>query len=343
MKLLLAIIIYVFSVLFVNGNSISDISKSRIDFFISDESPVFKGFRDLCINNNEVFITDNPKSRVFVYNFKKNKLVFNRQIGKHGQGPGDLSLPSYLSISNKIVVVKDQIGFSFFSLDGEYISRFRYFGLSNPFVFNNKRIYKINSSIKESHLIDSFSMEGKVVKKIGKKYLKLDLSNNRIKKNFPFFYNGIIVNKKKFLIYINKNFGDILLFNIMGNLKKKRSTKEFLDKKGILRFNNNIKTIAKGIAVKNFRLTIKPLFRDAYIGGTNLYLLSNGLKEIKIYIFDNRNLDFKKEIRLHSSNEDEFLYYGDIVETISEIKFYFIVAGEDFFVARFSIKNELIK
>jgi hypothetical protein len=65
-----------------------------------------------------IYVLDYEECCVKIYDKNGNHI---KTFGSPGQGPGDLYLPSYITISKeKEIVVKNFRNFSFFSLDGEY-------------------------------------------------------------------------------------------------------------------------------------------------------------------------------------------------------------------------------
>ena len=72
------------------------------------------------------------------------------------------------------MLVVDSKGFSFFKLDGTFLSTFRRFGGLLGYVYINGIIFMKNGNPDKLHLIDVFTKKGKNIAKCGVKYINVD-------------------------------------------------------------------------------------------------------------------------------------------------------------------------
>jgi hypothetical protein len=245
-----------------------------------DAGHYFKMPSDIVAFEDTIYITDNFKHKLLVYDLSSD-LHFSKVIGQPGQGPGDLNLPIELSIWENMIAVKDQIGFSFFTFDGQFISKFRSFGPWVSFVYLKDEIFNINIKPNSSHLISVYSMEGKKIAKIGNKYLAVNWRvNNNLHQHLAekILYAGKLLSDGEFVYYINMNFGNVIKFSVDGKVIKEGDISpnfgemgKFIKTKNEERLKNGIKIINKSIPVYN-------IFKDAYIHKNKIYFFGHDIR-----------------------------------------------------------------
>ena len=144
---------------FISGDQ-GDLIRTELIIENKDET-FFKSIADLEVYKDSLFILDSASSRILQFIIDNNKLKFIRSYGRFGQGPGDIEQPMQISIWNDILSVKDQLGISFFDLNGSFIKRFRLFSPMTSFLFRDNQIYYATSNPLKKDLIEVYSSEGK--------------------------------------------------------------------------------------------------------------------------------------------------------------------------------------
>lgn len=102
----------------------------------------------------------------------KDDLKLEKIIGKSGEGPGDLNGPVSLSIWQEELVVRDQIGYSIYALEGNFKQRFRAFTSDISFVYLDNTIYTVNPHPEEHFLIEVYGKDGKKLFDFGDKLIR---------------------------------------------------------------------------------------------------------------------------------------------------------------------------
>lgn len=284
----------------------------------------FKTIADIEAYKDYLFIVDNAYHRVLEFKIKNNKLEFQRFIGRKGQGPGDLELPLRISIWNDTLAVQDQLGISFFDIDGAFKRKFRLFsgGISFSFIKNN--IYYATTNPTKSNFIEVYSMDGKRLYTFGEKKKFFDLDYNIHKGMRPttaeiIIFNGFLLSDEDYIYYINRRFGTLIKFTISGKkfletnitplfgkneLEKAKENRKLFLEKGFNLFE------AKGRIPQNY------IFRSAKISDNNIYLLSdqwnflekklNSFLEIKC--IDKNNFGTFSTYQTSLSEDERLLY-----------------------------------
>ena len=119
-------IILLLSVIFCIQSGNKEVLLNQILYYFPDsESPTFFTAAEMLHARGKIYIVDNFKHKIRVFS-EGGEFLFN--FGRRGLGPGDLYLPGYISEWNGIIAIKDQIGISFFDLNGNFLWKFRLFG-----------------------------------------------------------------------------------------------------------------------------------------------------------------------------------------------------------------------
>jgi hypothetical protein len=220
-KLFTPIIIFwaVLSFLPLKGEQIK-LQRSEIEIDFKDEG-YFKSIPFIELSNDLFFISDNFNHRVLEYKLRGNKLEFLRPIGRQGQGPGDLLRPSDIAAKNDILAVQDELGISFFGLDGIFQSKFQLLSKSVAFAFADGRIYSANYDYKKPELIQVYegTSEPKYAFQEKKKLFPLNytihkgLSPDSLER---IIFEGVLLTDSRHIYYLNKRFGKCLQFTLQG-------------------------------------------------------------------------------------------------------------------------------
>jgi hypothetical protein len=193
-------------------------SDIEIDF---KEDGYYKTIPHIELVNDLFFISDNFNHRILEYRFQGNKLEFLRPVGRAGQVPGDLQLPTNISIWNGVLAVQDQIGISFFNLDGTFKSKFQLLSKSVTFTFAGGKIYSATYDSKKPELIQVYAgtSEREFVFQEKKKLFPLNydihkgLSPDSVER---IIFEGVLLTDGRYIYYLNKRFGKCLQYTLQG-------------------------------------------------------------------------------------------------------------------------------
>lgn len=210
------------------------LQRSDIEIDFKDEG-YFKSIPFIELSNDLFFITDNFGHRILEYRLQGNKLEFLRPIGRQGQGPGDLLRPSEISINNGVLAVQDELGISFFGLDGSFQSKFQLLSKSVAFTYAEGRIYSATYDYKKPELIQVYegTSEPKFAFQEKKKLFPLNynihkgLSPDSIER---IIFEGILLMDGRYIYYLNKRFGKCLQYTLQGEKTAERDLLPMLGK-----------------------------------------------------------------------------------------------------------------
>jgi hypothetical protein len=260
------------------------------------EDVFFKNIPFIAVDDfGNIYAVDNLRHTIYKLD-KNGKLIM--EIGRKGQGPGDLSYPRYISIYNNRIFTVDNIGISIFDLNGKFINRFRkFYRIFSIAVYKNTVLL---ASVSTKNLITVFDYKGKKLNSFGKKY-DVDYS---IHKGWPEIVVdrainiGKIVCSENYIYYITYLFGDIFKYDVNGKLLFK---KEMPNNINIIKRNRKI-YFKKG--VKKDTPYIKFL-NDAIYFGNKIYLLL-WKKDIygEIWQLDENTLEVEKKYRFFGKNRE---------------------------------------
>jgi len=303
-----------FNLLNTANFSVEAITLKKIYYYPQkDDDYYFRSLVDLIIFNNNIYAVENFKNNIVVFRFEKDNIVFSSFIGKPGQGPGDLQYPNRISIWKDELAVKDALGFSFYFLNGKFINKFKTFSAMPIFVLIENKIYWLNIDPKDDHLIEIYSKDGRFINNLGKKFHKIDLS--LFKEFNPFYieqiiYDGNLLTDGSFLYYLNSGFGDVIKYNLNGEQILKKNLANVFGKRGTAVLDKNRKIyFHDGLKISKDGSREYPrnyIFKDAYISGRFVYLLSGDYtpgenspnKEISIKVLSLDTLELSKEYRI---------------------------------------------
>ena len=113
--------------LLVNGSTADNtkILKKIGAYPKTDKDYYFNGLQDLDVVGDNIFGVENANNKAVKFSFDGRTIKFVKEIGRPGQGPGDLMLPMSLAITKNGIAVFDEAGISLFSADGSFQDRFK--------------------------------------------------------------------------------------------------------------------------------------------------------------------------------------------------------------------------
>jgi hypothetical protein len=295
MPLLVIFLFFAASVLY------GDVMELKRTFFYPKESQdyYFKPISDLLCVDDMIYGVENLRNKVIALKFEPTKISYTFDIGRPGEGPGDLQHPFSLSIRNDEIAVKEAGFFSFFNKAGKYLFKFRAFSYNNDFVYINNKIYWRNANLKEDHLIEIYTKEGERISSFGKKFLAADINAFQ---NPPFIesllYEGYIFSDGKSIFYFNSRFGNYIIFSLEGKTLAEGDISEYFGERGkkIKEYNNETYIERKKDKKrKSLGYPRSEIFEDGYLYNNKIYFISstimskNGMKTI----FELRKFDIK--------------------------------------------------
>jgi hypothetical protein len=238
----------------------------------------------IAMHNDLFFISDNFKHRILVFRFHKNLLEFCRAIGQPGQGPGDLMLPTDISVSADSLAVRDELGISFFGSDGVYKSRFTLLSKSTAMLYLKPDVYIATCDSRSPDLIQVYAESGKMSLSFQEKRalhpLRYDihkgLSPDSVER---IVFDGILRAEGSSLYYLSRRFGDFVKYGLSGKAIIKKELAPLLsDNERAKSEENRRMFIDDGFdLIKNNRMVPNlHLFSDAQILNGRLYLLIDG-------------------------------------------------------------------
>ena len=245
----------------------------------------FKPISNLAVLGNVIYAVENLSNKVTAFkielpanNFDKPSIKYAFDVGKPGQGPGDLMHPFTISIWDDEIVVKESGFFSFFGKNGEFRSKFRIFTENNSFVCEDNKIFWLNPIFKQNHLIEVYERDGKRINTIGIKNIKADIS----KFKNPFYiekllYEGKLLSDGNLLYYINARFGNYFIFSMDGQIVSQGDISNKFGERGkiIKAYSNDvyIKQIRKNDGNTGFPKSI--IFEDAALYKDEIYFINS--------------------------------------------------------------------
>ncbi len=263
--------------------SAESIQLTRYDYYPKNEDDYF--FRpvvDLVILNDSLFGVENFSHKVLMFSIQDD-IELMKVIGGVGQAPGEFRLPFRVSVWNDEMLIKDDVGFSFFDGEGKFKSRFvrTAYGNGSICLFSNDKIFMLNLKIDENHFIDVYTKDGEKISEFGEKYLEIDTSKYQGFRPFGIgraVYEGILLDEGENIIYLNFKFGDIIKLYQNGDIISESNFSNYFGNHGkqVLRANKKI-FIDEGIKLTktNNSYPSYAVIKDAYLSSGKIYLLES--------------------------------------------------------------------
>jgi hypothetical protein len=300
----------------------------------------FRPLVGLSISGNGLFACENFGHKILKFSIE-NGMKLVQEIGKRGQGPGDLNLPSGLSVWQDEIAVMDELGISIFDMAGGFRERFKRLLSPGSFAFTGDRIYVLDFNPDQKHLIKVLSRKGESLGACGGKSLDIDfskfkgLSPSMVERSV---YEGRLITDGKKLYYLNKSFGDLLEYDREGReLSRADFTAFFGDPGRRIRKANYRTWIEEGLDLVQSKGMFRyfPIILDAQILDGIIYLLSDGRepgdktgnKELVIKAVDTVSLDVKGDYFFPMNGDDPVFCFA--VGGYPEIPVFYVSMGTD--------------
>ncbi len=282
----------------------------------------------IIIKDDQLFVLENWKHRVLIFKLGSNSIKFVKNIGKKGQGPGDLNLPAHISIDGNKISIKDEEGVSLFSLDGKFLFKFRTFSGTISDFYSKDVYFTLTANPNLKNLILLFSHNGKRLAEIFPKYLEIDYSKNKYVSPIfleKYFYKGKIFPYSNRIYYLNIVFGTLFKLDHSGNLLASLSLDSALNKNAVLDIIKNNELLHEGLDTEfpdsgGLRVKLLTICSDAYLFKNKLFLLdhpyhsetltdTNGkeIKKICIRSFDIEKMRADDVFEFDISNDEKYL------------------------------------
>jgi hypothetical protein len=242
----------------------------------------FRPLISLMSLGNLIFAIENLRNKAIALNLVYPRLTYAFDLGRPGQGPGDLMHPMSLSIWNEEIAIKDSGFFSFFDKNGRFLSKFRVFENEKAFIYQDNKIYWLNPTLDENHLIEVYLKEGKRISTIGKKFIEADVRAFRNPSLIEsLLYEGNLFSDGKSLFYFNSRFGRFIIFSFEGKVLSEGDISKIFGERGekIKEFNNDvyIKRTKKENQASGYPRPV--IFEDGYLHKDKLYFINSIIKK----------------------------------------------------------------
>lgn len=324
---------------------------SRRDLFPEGENgEIFKTGVDLKCHGEWIYVVDHFHHRVLRYQLDKT-LKFVDTIGTKGLGPGDLLFPLTISIWNNTLVINDRRGFSFFTLSGEYIKKYKDTSSYFSSTFCENKIFTLSTDGESSHFIQNATTDGKVIGLFGRKLFPLNygivkrLNASQVE---TYIYRGFLLADSKYIYYINIRFGNIIKYTLSGKEIARGNISGFFGENGQKKVQKNAQMfLEEGFdpldkKTQKIRIRALYLFSKAAISDKCIYLLSDSYNYvdnknesfIEIISIDKHTFSLNKKYRTKETEEPEKIYSFD-VKTKGK-------SGKSFIVAMSSLEGNVI-
>jgi len=285
-----------------------------------------------------VYVLDNNYGKIFKMSAEGK---FVREIGRRGQGPGDLYWPIYMEIKGDCLFVADNLGVSIFSLDGRFIQKFRLFkGKEGIAPYQDKvAVFEIG----KNSLFTLYQADGKRLLEFGQKY-QVDY---KIFKGYSdrdvdsMIHRGKLVTDQESFYYLCYGLGEISKYDKEGKLVKKVKL-DGLNNEWIQGF---IRTFfVKGRTYDPYpkRGSGVPIcIFDALCLEEGIFIMTQGQKDSRILVYDRQDFKLLKEYtyKIKPCGESEWgapdLLYA-CQNNVGTTDFYLLCGGDDvFFVIKY--------
>jgi hypothetical protein len=235
----------------------------------------FRPIVDLAIVDDKIYSIENMKHRAIAFQLEFPQINYAFDIGKFGQGPGDLQWPISLSIWNDEICIKESGFFSFFKTNGKFLSKFRIFSAHSTFIYIDNKIYWLNPDFKKDYLFEIYTKEGERLQTFGNKFLKTGIFTFQ---NASFIqtllYEGNVFYYGKSIYYFNSRFGNYFIYSLDGKTLAEGDISIHFGERGekIKKYNNEryIKQNKK-IRKKGSGYPKSVIFEDAYLCKDKIY------------------------------------------------------------------------
>jgi hypothetical protein len=283
-----------------------------------EDTPFFKRGNDIEVIDDIIFVLENINHHILTYSINsKDELIFKGFLAEKGQGPGDLVLPMEMSIWDDKVAVIDGTALSFFSKQGKFLNKFRFFDKRVSFVYTANKIYLANSNPGSLFLINVYSTDGEKLFQCGENLLPVkDEQDKKLRPGFmkSIFYMGKLVPDGKQVFYFNNPFGKVFVFDLDGKIIKTKDIVPYFDPGLSSEIQESYSRLQKnGIKREkdgSIRVVTPTFFKDVYLCNDKIYIL-NSLREsrinphIKIRVLDKNSLELLTTLLIKKNSDEE--------------------------------------
>ncbi len=241
----------------------------------------YKSIPFIALKGDYFFITDNFTHRVLEYRLRGNTLEFLRAIGRPGQGPGDLTRPTDISISDEILAVKDEAGISFFGLEGGFKNRFLLLSRAETMLFTGEEIYTITYDAAKPDLIQVYSRQGEWRRSFQNKRALYPIPEDIHRGLSPdglerIVFEGLLRRDGPSIYFLSKRFGNVFRYDPDGKETGRCDLSRLLGENEKAKATENKRIFLEegfDIVKNKGRIPHNYLFEDAQIVRGRLYLL----------------------------------------------------------------------
>ena len=251
----------------------------RNELNIKDNNEGFyKSVSDIIVYNDFIFLSDFSSSQVLKFSYLHNA-DFLGFLGRKGQGPGDIQKPIKLSADKNTIAIRDQLGVSFFNIQGKYLNSFRLYEPVSGSLLWNGLYYCLSIGSNNPDLIDVYDLAGQHKYSFGKKTIS---ASPGMGSSDPFyellFYDGDLLSDGDHLFYANKRTGMLYKYSFKGDLISETSIAPFFGNNGIEKVKWNKNNLFNNADLDKFKAgAIRPknIYLHAVLDNKTIYFLSD--------------------------------------------------------------------
>lgn len=244
----------------------------------------FRPIISLQMKDNLIYGVENMSNKIDIFKFDNLNIEFIKNIGRPGQGPGDLQYPMSLSIQEDVIVIKENTYFSFFNTQGGYIRKIKTFSPSTVFFYNEKSIYWLNSNWKENHLIERYAESGERLSTLGdkKEILNYLISKDEVKLEKNSIFDGSLFNYNNSILYINKRFGKFIIFSFEGTILDKGDINSIFGDRGEKqkKYNYDVFVSGKAKPTQPPPYPTADIYEHAYLDSGKVYFIYSNIEKM---------------------------------------------------------------
>lgn len=331
-----------------------DILLKKINYYPKKEDDYyFRPLNDLEIIDSTLYAVENFRHKIVKFTIDNDQIKYLKDIGRQGQGPGDLMRPSRLSISNDEIGIIDEFGFSFFSLEGNFLRRFPKVSRYNrDFVCHKDKIFWVNFKPQDRHLIEVYSKEGKRLFEFGNRNLKIDYSSFQGRNPVyieTMLYEGYMLTDGKNIYYANPRFGELIKFSPEGKKLDEINVENLFGEMGRKALEENKRLYIEGglNKIEDKRdYYYQYIFRDAYICNGKIFLLGSDVilgkgtsEKVRIIALSLETLKVTKEYQF-PLGQDQGIYKFAVMEKERIPAFFISMHNEDGYLIAVYMEHE---
>lgn len=329
--LFILIVIFCFLPLFCQHN-IKSLEIEKLNLILSlpsEENRIFMTIPFISIDGEKnIYAVDNRQHKVFRLDMKGRVTL---ELGRKGQGPGDLEWPYLITNYNSKVIIVDNSFISIFNYDGKFEHKFRIYNPVISMAVADNKIYL--TEVQNDKIISAYDFAGKKITSFHQKYyLDYSIYKGFSKKAIDRFINdGKLISKNGMLFFISSLFGDFFIYDLEGQMIKIKEIKRnnFVDQNRKMYFKEGIINKGDGAFYHN-----KLLLDAYYCNGKIFVLLSSKAASYfgediwqidektlqidkKYVIFDKHNRDkmWPRNLIVTANGNNEYIFYISLYDS----------------------------